>query len=216
MINKNGNFTADIEAEFNESIYVKQQVIEGHLSTINDIANLLIESLRAGNKVLFFGNGGSAADSQHIAGELVGKFRRVRKAMPAIALTTDTSILTSIGNDFGYDYVFARQIEGLGQPGDVAIGISTSGNSPNVLRALQVARDIGMATVGFTGESGGHMQDYVDICFNAPSDSTPRIQEVHITAGHIICEMVEKTFVGAGFNAVSGTSPAPTSGLPDA
>lgn len=197
MIKENGNFTAAIEAEFIESIYVKQQVIEGHLSTINDIANLLIESLRAGNKILFFGNGGSAADSQHIAGELVGKFRRVRKAMPAIALTTDTSILTSIGNDFGYDYVFARQIEGLGQPGDVAIGISTSGNSPNVLRALQAARDIGMATVGFTGESGGQMQDYVDICFHAPSDSTPRIQEVHITAGHIICEMVEKTFAGS-------------------
>jgi D-sedoheptulose 7-phosphate isomerase len=197
MIKESENFTAAIEAEFIESIYVKQQVIEGHLSTINDIANLLIESLRAGNKVLFFGNGGSAADSQHIAGELVGKFRRVRKAMPAVALTTDTSILTSIGNDFGYDYVFARQIEGLGQPGDVAIGISTSGNSPNVLRALQAARDIGMATVGFTGESGGQMQDYVDICFHAPSDSTPRIQEVHITAGHIICEMVEKTFAGS-------------------
>jgi D-sedoheptulose 7-phosphate isomerase len=197
MINENVNFTADIEAEFIESIYVKQQVIEGHLSTINAIANLLIESLRAGHKVLLFGNGGSAADSQHIAGELVGKFRRVRKAMPAIALTTDTSILTCIGNDFGYDYVFARQVEALGQPGDVAIGISTSGNSPNVLRALQTARDTGMASVGFTGESGGQMQDYVDICFNAPSDSTPRIQEVHITAGHIICEMVEKTFAGS-------------------
>jgi D-sedoheptulose 7-phosphate isomerase len=210
MIKESENFTAAIEAEFIESIYVKQQVIEGHLSTINDIANLLIESLRAGNKVLFFGNGGSAADSQHIAGELVGKFRRVRKAMPAVALTTDTSILTSIGNDFGYDYVFARQIEGLGQPGDVAIGISTSGNSPNVLRALQAARDIGMATVGFTGESGGQMQDYVDICFHAPSDSTPRIQEVHITAGHIICEMVEKTFAGVGLK------PAPTSGSSDA
>ena len=196
MSYENENFTADIIAEFNESIYVKQQVIENHLPTINDIANLLINSLRAGNKVLFFGNGGSAADSQHIAGELVGKFRRVRMAMPAIALTTDTSILTSIGNDFGYDYVFARQVEGLGQPGDVAVGISTSGNSPNVLRALQVARDMGMATVGFTGQSGGQMQDCVDICFNAPSDSTPRIQEVHITAGHIICEMVEKTFAG--------------------
>ena len=197
MSYENENFTADIIAEFNESIYVKQQVVENHLPTINDIANLLINSLRAGNKVLFFGNGGSAADSQHIAGELVGKFRRVRMAMPAIALTTDTSILTSIGNDFGYDYVFARQVEGLGQPGDVAVGISTSGNSPNVLRALQVARDMGMATVGFTGQSGGQMQDCVDICFNAPSDSTPRIQEVHITAGHIICEMVEKTFAGS-------------------
>lgn len=197
MSNENGNFTADIAAEFNESITVKQQVIEQHLSTINDIANLLIKSLRAGHKVLFFGNGGSAADSQHIAGELVGKFRRVRKAMPAIALTTDTSILTSIGNDFGYDYIFARQVEALGQPGDVAIGISTSGNSPNVLRALQVARDMDMASVGFTGQSGGQMEDCVDICFNAPSSSTPRIQEVHITAGHIICELVERTFAGS-------------------
>ena len=196
MSNEYGNFTADIAAEIYESIHVKQQVIERQLSTINEIANLLIRSLRSGNKVLFFGNGGSAADSQHIAGELVGKFRRVRKAMPAIALTTDTSILTSIGNDFGYDYIFARQIEALGQSGDVAIGISTSGNSPNVLRALQAARDAGIATVGFTGQSGGQMQECVDICFNAPSDSTPRIQEVHITAGHIICELVEKTFAG--------------------
>jgi D-sedoheptulose 7-phosphate isomerase len=197
MSYKDENFTADIAAEFNESITVKQQVVEKHLSTINDIANLLIESLQAGNKVLFFGNGGSAADSQHIAGELVSKFRRVRKAMPAIALTTDTSILTSIGNDFGYDYVFARQVEALGQNGDVAIGISTSGNSPNVLRALQAARDAGMMTVGFTGQSGGQMQDYVDINFNVPSSSTPRIQEVHITAGHIICELVEKTVAGS-------------------
>lgn len=197
MSYKDENFTADIAAEFNESITVKQQVVEKHLSTINDIANLLIESLQAGNKVLFFGNGGSAADSQHIAGELVSKFRRVRRAMPAIALTTDTSILTSIGNDFGYDYVFARQVEALGQSGDVAIGISTSGNSPNVLRALQAARDAGMTTVGFTGQSGGQMQDYVDISFNVPSSSTPRIQEVHITAGHIICELVEKTVAGS-------------------
>ncbi len=194
MSYKNENFTAEIIDEFNESIYVKQQVIEHQLQTINDIANLLIKSLQEGKKVLLFGNGGSAADSQHIAGELVSKFRRVRAALPSIALTTDTSILTSIGNDFGYDYVFARQVEALGQNGDVVIAISTSGNSPNVLRALQTARDMGLATVGFTGQSGGQMQECVDISFNVPSSSTPRIQEVHITAGHIICELVEKAF----------------------
>lgn len=195
MNTTNGDYTADIAAELTESIQVKQDVIAVQLDTINDIVNLFIDTLEAGNKVLFFGNGGSAADSQHIAAELVSKFRRVRPAMAAIALTTDTSILTSIGNDFGYDYLFARQIEALGQPGDVAFGISTSGNSPNVLRALEAARDRQMVTVGFTGKSGGLLNDCVDICFNVPSDSTPRIQEVHITAAHIICELVEKQFV---------------------
>ncbi|MDX1412853.1 MAG: D-sedoheptulose 7-phosphate isomerase [Candidatus Promineifilaceae bacterium] len=193
MNQSNGNHTAEIKAEFIESIRVKQQVIEQQLSTLNDIANLLVDSLRAGNKALFFGNGGSAADSQHLTAEMVSKFNRVRQAIPAVALTVDTSILTSIGNDFGYDYVFARQIEALGRQGDVAIGISTSGNSPNVLRALQTARDMGLTTVGFTGQSGGQMQGCVDICFNVPSSSTARIQESHITAGHVICEIVEKS-----------------------
>lgn len=197
MNDANGNYTAEITAEIRESIQVKQRVIETQLAPINDIVNLIIKTLRTGNKVLFFGNGGSAADSQHIAAEFVSKFNRVRSALPAIALTTDTSILTSIGNDFGFDYVFARQIEALGQSGDVAVGISTSGNSPNVLRALQTARDKGMVAVGFTGQNGGALQNCVDICFNAPSSSTARIQEAHITAAHIICELVEKEFAGS-------------------
>lgn len=197
MSNSNDDYTAEIAAEFNESILVKQQVVEKQLSSINDIANALLKSLKAGNKALFFGNGGSAADSQHLTAEMVSKFRRVRKAVPAIALTVDTSILTSIGNDFGYDYVFARQIEALGRKGDVAIGISTSGNSPNVIRALQTARNMGLVTVGFTGQGGGQMQELTDICFNVPSTSTARIQESHITAGHAICEIVEKTLSGS-------------------
>lgn len=196
MSSSNGTYAAAIAAELTESMQVKQRVIDSQLSTINDIVDLFVKTLQTGNKILFFGNGGSAADSQHIAGELVSKFRRVRRALPAIALTTDTSILTSIGNDFGYDYVFARQIEALGQADDVAFGISTSGNSPNVLRAMQTAHDQGLVTVGFTGESGGQLKDCVDICFNVPSSSTPRIQEVHITAAHIICELVEIEFAG--------------------
>jgi D-sedoheptulose 7-phosphate isomerase len=155
---------------------------------------LLIQTLAAGRKVLIFGNGGSAADSQHIAGELVSKFRRERQALAAIALTTDTSILTSIGNDYGFDYLFARQIEALGQEGDVAWGISTSGNSPNVLRAVKTAREQGLITLGFTGQDGGELKNLVDICFCVPSSSTPRIQEVHITVAHALCELVEQAF----------------------
>jgi D-sedoheptulose 7-phosphate isomerase len=151
----------------------------------------LLKALDAGNKVILFGNGGSAADSQHIAGELVSKFRRERKALPAIALTTDTSILTSIANDFGFEYVFARQVEALGAPGDIALGISTSGNSPNVIHALRVARQLGLVTIGFTGEDGGELKDAVDICFQVPSNSTPRIQEMHITVAHTLCELIE-------------------------
>ena len=139
------DYSAEIADWFQESKQVKQSVIDAELPTLSRIVNLLVQTLAAGNKVLLFGNGGSAADAQHIAGEMVSKFRRVRRALPAIALTTDTSIITSIGNDFGYDYVFARQVEALGQPGDVAIGISTSGNSPNVLSAMQTAHDLGFA-----------------------------------------------------------------------
>lgn len=191
------DYSAEIADWFQESKQVKQSVIDAELPTLSRIVNLLVQTLAAGNKVLLFGNGGSAADAQHIAGEMVSKFRRVRRALPAIALTTDTSIITSIGNDFGYDYVFARQVEALGQPGDVAIGISTSGNSPNVLSAMQTAHDLDLLTVAFTGKSGGKLKDCVDISFNVPSDSTPFIQESHITAAHVICELVEIAFSDA-------------------
>ena len=177
--------------ELMESIQVKKRVVEQEMPTLVRIVEAISEALRNGKKVLTFGNGGSAADSQHIAAELMGRFRRERRALPAIALTTDTSILTAIGNDYGFEEVFARQVEALGQPGDVALAISTSGNSPNVLTAVQKAREIGMRTIGFTGQQGGRLKDAVDLCFRAPSPSTPRIQEVHITVAHAICEVIE-------------------------
>lgn len=185
-----------IGAEFEESIRVKKQTLDEQLSVLNEILQTILQVLKAGNKVILFGNGGSAADSQHIAAELVSKFRRDRSALAAIALTTDTSILTSIANDYSYDYVFARQIEAHGRPGDVAVGISTSGNSPNVLRALETARDMGISAIGFTGADGGQLKECVDICFRVPSQSTARIQEVHITAAHALCELLEQELFG--------------------
>jgi D-sedoheptulose 7-phosphate isomerase len=188
------NFETQIAAEFAESIQIKQRVLAEQLPALSRILQVLLKALGAGNKVLLFGNGGSAADAQHIAAELVSKFRRNRGALPAIALTTDTSILTSIGNDFGFEHAFARQIEALGQIGDVAIGLSTSGNSPNVLHGLHLASEMGLTAIGFTGQNGGKLKDVVDICFHAPSQSTARIQEIHITAAHALCELIEQTF----------------------
>lgn len=177
-----------------ESIATKKLVIEKCLPVLESIAGVLIKALKNGNKVLLFGNGGSAADSQHIAAELVGRFQRERKALPAMALTTDTSILTAIGNDYSFDSVFARQIEALGDKGDVAIGLSTSGNSRNVLQAMRAARRMEMITIGLTGESGGELKNVVDFCFHAPSRQTSHIQEVHITIAHALCEIVESEF----------------------
>jgi D-sedoheptulose 7-phosphate isomerase len=177
-----------------ESIEAKRRVIEKGIPVLENIAEAFIKALKAGNKILLFGNGGSAADSQHIAAELVSRFRRERKALPAIALTTDTSILTAIGNDYSFDNVFSRQIEALGEPGDVAIGISTSGNSPNVIKAMQTAQQMEMITIGLTGESGGALKNCVDFCFQAPSQNTPHIQEVHLTVAHAICDIVENEF----------------------
>lgn len=185
-------YVEDIRAELEESLKIKQRVIDEQILVIQEILTALLQALSAGNKVILFGNGGSAADSQHIAGELVSKFRRERRAFPAIALTTDTSILTSIANDFCFEHVFARQIEALGAPGDIALGISTSGDSPNVLQALRVARELGLVTIGFTGEDGGELKGAVDICLRVPSNSTPRIQEMHITVAHTLCELIER------------------------
>lgn len=195
----NRNFESQIAAEFAESIQIKQRVLDEQLPVLSHILQVLLKALGTGNKVLLFGNGGSAADAQHIAAELVSKFRRNRGALPAIGLTTDTSILTSIGNDFGFEYAFSRQIEALGQIGDVAIGLSTSGNSPNVLNGLSMASDMGLTTIGFTGQDGGKLKDVVDICFHAPSQSTARIQEVHITAAHALCELVEQAFANTPY-----------------
>ncbi len=181
-----------------ESIAVKQALLEREVPLILHIAESLVKTFRAGRKVVLFGNGGSAADAQHVAAELVGRFMMQRRALPAIALTTDTSILTSIGNDIAFDQVFVRQIEALLQPGDLAVAISTSGNSSNVLCAVAAAKEHGAATLGFTGLQGGKLKDLVDVCFCAPSDKTARIQEAHITVWHAVCEVVEAELFGAG------------------
>ena len=159
---------------------------------IRDIAEAAADALRNGGKLLLAGNGGSAGDAQHLAGEMLSRLNYDRAPSAAIALTTDSSVLTAIGNDYGYDRVFERQILGLGCPGDVLIAISTSGRSPNILRAIGAAREKRLTVVGFTGRTGGEMAALCDLCLRAPSDSTPLIQQIHVTAGHIICGLVEE------------------------
>ena len=164
---------------------------EALIAAIEATANLCIARLRSGSKILFCGNGGSAADAQHLVGELVSRFRYDRPGLAALALTTDTSVLTAIGNDYGFEHAFARQVEAIGMSGDVLVAISTSGRSPNVLAALDAARARNVATIAMTGRSGGDMDGRADIVIRAPSGETPRIQEIHIAAGHAICEMIE-------------------------
>lgn len=164
-----------------------------YLGTLVKVAEAVTKCLRSGNKILFFGNGGSAADAQHLAAELSGRFLKERKSLSGWALTTNSSVLTAIGNDYSFDEVFARQVQGIGNPDDVAFAITTSGNSPNVLRAVDVARDMKLVTVGLTGRTGGKLQSVADHCICIPSDHTPRIQEAHILTGHILCELIEET-----------------------
>jgi D-sedoheptulose 7-phosphate isomerase len=185
-------FLPDLTRILRDSLDAHQRLIDGEsLPVLGDIAQAFIAALKAGHKLLFFGNGGSAADAQHIAAEFVGRFLRERQPLPALALTTDSSMLTAIGNDWAFEDVFARQVRALVRPGDVVIGISTSGSSPNVLRGLEAGRAGGAVTVGFTGQRGGKMPPVCDVCFCAPADHTPRIQELHILAWHAICEIVE-------------------------
>jgi D-sedoheptulose 7-phosphate isomerase len=158
---------------------------------IETVAGACVASLKAGNKLLFMGNGGSAADSQHLAGEMVSRFAYDRPGLPAFALTTDSSVLTAIGNDYGYELLFKRQVEAVGKAGDVLFGFSTSGRSPNIIVALEAARTLGMVTVGMTGNLGERITQVVDHCIEIPSASTPKIQEGHIITGHIICGLVE-------------------------
>ena len=176
-----------------ESIELKNQVILDDLLLSNLHSSIIIitEALLAGKKILFCGNGGSAADAQHLAAEFSGRFYKDRKALPAEALHCNTSYLTAVGNDYGFDFVYSRLIEGIGNEGDVLVGISTSGNSINICNAFAIARDKKMKVIGFTGKSGGKMKDWCDILINIPSINTPRIQELHILIGHIICEKVE-------------------------
>jgi len=186
----------DIKARLIESANVKIKISENKelLDKILAVSNEIAQALGNGKKILICGNGGSAADAQHIAAELVGKFMKERRALPAIALNTNTSVITAIGNDYSYDDIFARQVEAFGTSGDILIGISTSGNSKNVLKAFEIAKKISIMTVALTGQSGGKMKEMVDICINVPSSLTPRIQEAHITIGHIMCEIAEAYF----------------------
>jgi D-sedoheptulose 7-phosphate isomerase len=162
------------------------------VSVISDIAITIIGAYESGHKLLLCGNGGSAADAQHIAAELVGRFYSDRQPLPAISLAANTSTITAVGNDFSFDEVFERQVRALGLPGDILIGLSTSGASENVVRAFNTAQQIGLTTISFTGRSGGHLLDKSDICLRVPSEDTARIQEAHITAAHIVCELVER------------------------
>jgi D-sedoheptulose 7-phosphate isomerase len=182
---------AQIRAMFQDSAAVKLRFVEEHAERIADLARRMAEILRSGGKLLFAGNGGSAADAQHLAAEFVNRFQRERRALAAIALTTDSSVLTSIGNDRDFAQLFSRQIEALGRPGDLLVAISTSGNSPNILSAVAAARQAGIVTVALTGGSGGRLAGAADHAFVVPSHETPRIQETHITLGHALCALVE-------------------------
>lgn len=177
---------------FAESATVKQQFARDHVDRIVQVATLMAMAFREGHKVLLFGNGGSATDAAHLAAEFVGRYKRERAPLPAIALATDIAAITCIANDYGYDELFARQIRAHGQKGDVAIAISTSGNSPNVLKGVEAAKACGLITVGWTGGTGGKLAGLVDHSFVVPSAVTARIQESHITLGHVLCELIEE------------------------
>ena len=183
-----------IKFEFEEHLKTSQATFESIGHSVELAAKLCINCLKNGNKILLFGNGGSAADAQHIAAELVGRYKTERKGLAAIALTTDTSALTSIGNDFGYDRVFDRQVEALANTGDVAIGISTGGSSANVASALKLAKDLDCKTIGFSGRGGGEMNELCDINIVVPAQDTARIQEMHIVIGHTICHLIDLAF----------------------
>ncbi|HMM19593.1 MAG TPA: D-sedoheptulose 7-phosphate isomerase [Selenomonadales bacterium] len=166
------------------------------LAEVAKFADYCLQGLKQGRTIFFMGNGGSAADSQHLAAEFVGRFVKERQGLPAVALTTDTSILTAVGNDYGFDTVFARQIEALARAGDVVVGLSTSGSSPNVVQALEAAKRMGAATIGLTGRSGGKMAAICDLCIRVPAEATARIQEIHILIGHLVCHLVDEEFSG--------------------
>ena len=178
------------------SIDVKKLVLEDDklMQTVGDCVNIIVSAFQNGNKVLFCGNGGSAADAQHLAAEFSGRFYTDRDALPSEALHCNSSYLTAVANDYSYDVIYSRLIKGIGNKGDVLVGLSTSGNSKNIINAFKVAKDKGMTTIAFTGSTGGALKDHSDQLINVPSKDTPRIQEIHITLGHIICQMVEELY----------------------
>jgi D-sedoheptulose 7-phosphate isomerase len=177
---------------FMESIHIKEELLRNNIGQMIEIADMAIDSLKKGGKIIIFGNGGSASDSQHIAAELVGRFKKDRTPLAAIALTTNTSILTSLANDYGYEVIFAKQVEALGGKNDIVIGISTSGKAKNVIQGIKQAAKMGLKTVILTGGDGGELAKAADVSLLVPSSVTARIQEAHITIGHIICEMIEE------------------------
>lgn len=187
----------DIEGRIDEAVRVQASIRE-KADVLRRMAGIWLDALKDGRKVIFFGNGGSAADAQHLVCELAGRFYMDRRPLPALALTVNTSTLTAIGNDYGFDDVFSRQLAGVGRAGDVAVGISTSGNSANVVRALETARLLGLVTISLTGRSGGLCRDLCDLWLGIESDDTPRVQEGHILAGHIVCALVERELFGDG------------------
>jgi D-sedoheptulose 7-phosphate isomerase len=207
-MNQTADFERRVANSIGASIAVKQNLLRDSalVSLIARVSEILLNALKSGNKLLLFGNGGSAADAQHIAAEFVGRFAFDRPALPALALSVNTSCLTAIGNDYGFEQVFSRQLEALARPGDVAIGFSTSGNSPNVLNGICTAKKIGLHTVAFTGTPGGKLKQAADLdhCLCAPSGETPRIQECHILIGHIVSELVEQELFH-GQSRISGS-----------
>jgi D-sedoheptulose 7-phosphate isomerase len=186
-----------LRSNLERSIEVHRSLRDACLPTLQTAAEALVKAYLAGHKAIFFGNGGSAADAQHLAAEFVGRYLCQRGPLPALALNANSSSLTAIGNDFGYDQVFARQLEALALPGDVAVAISTSGNSPSIIEAAQCAHRLGLYTIGFTGASGGLLREVVDTLVAVPSDETPRVQECHILVGHALCDVVEQAILNA-------------------
>jgi D-sedoheptulose 7-phosphate isomerase len=186
----------EIESSLNESINIRAEILSSSVELVVQIANILVEAFKAGHSLYIMGNGGSAADAQHISGELVGRFKKDRKPLPALALTTDTSVLTAIANDFGYDLCFERQVEAFVKDGDVVFSLSTSGNSASIINATILAGKKGAKTIAFTGKGGGRLKDHVDVCLEIPSADPARIQECNITIGHILCSIIEKELFG--------------------
>lgn len=186
----------DIISALKESIEVKQKYLndKNQIELLEKIIGIIVTAYNNGKKLIIFGNGGSAADAQHMVAELVGRYKKERKALNAVALTTNTSTITALSNDYSYDIIFSRQLEACADKGDVVIGISTSGNATNVIKAIETAKKIGCITIGLTGKTGGKLKNVVDHCICVPSDNTPRIQELHITIIHIICQIVEQMF----------------------
>lgn len=198
LIHRNNTMTEKIKNIIQSSVSVKQQILQNDelIKVIEDCVEVIVTAFKNGNKVLFCGNGGSAADAQHLAAEFSGRFYTDRDALPAEALHCNTSYLTAVANDYSYDVIYSRLIQGIGNKGDVLIGLSTSGNSKNIVKAFETSKEKGMTTIGFTGEGGGIMKSVSDYLLNVPSNDTPRIQESHIMVGHIICQLVEEKYFG--------------------